>query len=156
MNQHEMLSRFVEESDVDVVLCAGRYTLLDQSALGLLSRCAARQVAVVIGGAFNSGVLANPTPGARYDYAPASDDVLARARRLHEVCRDHDVPLTAAALQFSGHHPAVASVLTGVRSADQVRENVSAFERTVPVELWRELVATGLLRSDAPVPASTP
>jgi D-threo-aldose 1-dehydrogenase len=152
MNQHEMLSRFVEECDIDVVLCAGRYTLLDQSALGLLSRCVERRVSVVIGGAFNSGILANPSPGARYDYAPASDDVLARARRVRDVCRAHGVPLTAAALQFPASHPAVASVLIGVRSADQVRDNVAAFEQPVPLELWQELVEAGLLRADAPVP----
>jgi D-threo-aldose 1-dehydrogenase len=110
----------------------------------------------VLGGAFNSGVLANPSVGARYDYAPVNDDVLARVKRLDEICRGHGVPLTAAALQFPAHHPAVASVLTGVRSADQMRANASAFEQPVPVELWQDLVSAGLLRSDAPVPAGAP
>ena len=156
MNQAEMLTRFVRDLDLDVVLVAGRYSLLDQRALAeLLPTCAARGTAVVVGGVFNSGLLADPRPGATFDYAPAPPELVERAARLAEVCARHATPLRAAALAFPFGHPAVTSVLVGARSAAEVSDAVACFERPVPDELWAELVATGLLPSDVPIPAGS-
>jgi D-threo-aldose 1-dehydrogenase len=156
MNQAEMLTRFVRDLDLDVVLVAGRYSLLDQRALAeLLPTCAARGTAVVVGGVFNSGLLADPRPGATFDYAPAPPELVERAARLAEVCARHATPLRAAALAFPFGHPAVTSVLVGARSAAEVSDAVACFERPVPDELWAELVATGLLPTDVPIPAGS-
>lgn len=157
MNQTEMLSRFVRETDVDVVLCAGRYTLLDQSALTeLLPAAVERGVSVVIGGAFNSGLLADPRPGATYNYAPATEELLHRARRLRTLAERHGTTLRAAALAFCSAPAAVASVLVGARSAAEVRDCAEQFATTVPDALWQELKDTGLLPAHAPVPAEEP
>jgi D-threo-aldose 1-dehydrogenase len=154
MNQAEMLTRFVRDLDIDVVLVAGRYSLLDQRALAeLLPTCAARGTAVVVGGVFNSGLLADPRPGATFDYAPAPPELVDRAARLAEVCARHGTPLRAAALAFPFGHPAVTSVLVGARSAAEVKDAVACFEWPVAGELWAELVATGLLPADVPTPA---
>ncbi|MFG2640747.1 aldo/keto reductase [Streptomyces sp. NPDC048370] len=156
MNQTEMLTRFVRDTDVDVVLCAGRYTLLDQSALTeLLPEAAARGKSVVIGGVFNSGLLADPRPGATYDYATAPQEVLDRALRLQAVAGRHQVPLRALALHFPYGHPAVASVLVGARSGNEVRDAAELLARPIPADLWAELRAEGLLPDDVPVPEGT-
>ncbi len=153
MNQSEMLARFVREGDIDCLLLAGRYTLLDQGGLmELLPLCVERGVAIIAGGVFNSGLLADPRPGAHFDYAPAAPAVLERARRLGATCAAHDVPLKAAALQFPLAHPAVASVLTGTRSAEELEENVALFARDIPTELWSALRSDGLLGHDVPTP----
>ncbi|MEV5427679.1 aldo/keto reductase [Streptomyces sp. NPDC052701] len=153
MNQAEMLTRFVRDTDVDVVLCAGRYTLLDQSALAeLLPAAHERGTSVVVGGVFNSGLLADPRPGATYDYATAPAALLERALRLKESAERHGTTLRAAALAFGAAHPAVASVLVGARSAREVHDCADQFEARVPAALWRELRETGLLPADAPVP----
>ena len=153
MNQAEMLTRFVRELDLDLVLMAGRYSLLDQRALAeLLPACAERGVAVVIGGVFNSGLLADPRPGATFDYAPAPPELVERAGRLQAVCARHGVPLRAAALAFPFGHPAVASVLVGARTAAEVQDAVAMLGRPVPAELWTELVAEGLLPDHVPTP----
>jgi D-threo-aldose 1-dehydrogenase len=155
MNQAEMLTRFVRELDLDLVLMAGRYSLLDQGALAeLLPACVERGVAVVIGGVFNSGLLADPRPGATFDYAPAPPELVERAGRLQAVCARHGVPLRAAALAFPFGHPAVASVLVGARTAAEVQDAVVMLGRPVPAELWAELVADGLLPDHVPVPTS--
>lgn len=153
MNQAAMLARFAEEADFDCFLLAGRYTLLDQSGLReLLPLCESKGISIIIGGVFNSGLLANPKPGARFNYAPASADRVERARRLAAVCENHGVSLTAAALRFPFGHPAVVSVLVGCRSRAELEENVSAFETEVPEALWAELKARGLLAGEVPVP----
>jgi D-threo-aldose 1-dehydrogenase len=155
MNQAEMLTRFVRQLDLDLVLMAGRYSLLDQRALAeLLPSCAERGVAVVIGGVFNSGLLADPRPGATFDYVPAPPGLVARAGRLQAVCARHGVPLRAAALAFPFGHPAVASVLVGARTAAEVQDAVVMMRRPVPAELWAELVADGLLPGHVPIPTS--
>ncbi|MFI6488697.1 aldo/keto reductase [Streptomyces sp. NPDC050564] len=157
MNQAEMLTRFVRETDVDVVLCAGRYTLLDHRALTeLLPDAQERGTSVVIGGAFNSGLLADPRPGATYNYAAAPTELLDRALRLKAVAERHGTTLRAAALAFPAAHPAVASVLVGSRSADEVRDCVQQFATPVPSEFWVELLAEGLLPATAPVPVQEP
>jgi D-threo-aldose 1-dehydrogenase len=156
MNQSEMLTRFVRDTDVDVVLLAGRYTLLDQTALRDLLPAAARHgVSVVIGGVFNSGLLAAPGPAARFDYATAPEQVLTRALRMKAVCERHATPLRAAALQFPFGHPAVASVLVGARSAQESADAAAMARHPIPGELWAELKAEGLLDGDVPVPRPT-
>ncbi|GAA1819791.1 aldo/keto reductase [Luedemannella flava] len=140
MNQSAMLARFVRETDVDVVLVAGRYTLLDREAAAeLLPLCAERGVGVLVGGAFNSGILADPNPGARFNYAPADPAVLGRARAMQRLCAAYGLPLAAAALQFPLRHPAVSAVVAGVRSAAEIREDLALLEVPVPEELWAAL-----------------
>jgi D-threo-aldose 1-dehydrogenase len=156
MNQTEMLARFAREGDFDCFLVAGRYTLLDQSAIHeLLPLCLEREIGVVIGGVYNSGVLASPEPDARYNYAPVPPSILQRAQRLQAICNSYRVPLKAAAIQFPLGYPAVASVLTGCRSVDELDENLEMFQVSIPDELWRELRATELISPLAPVPAGT-
>ncbi|MEV6001510.1 aldo/keto reductase [Streptomyces griseomycini] len=156
MNQSALPARFLRETDIDVVLLAGRYTLLDQDGLAeLLPEAAARGRSVVVGGVFNSGLLTAPRPGATYDYAPAPRPVLDRALRLLEVTERHGVPLRAAALCFPFGHPAVASVLTGARSPEEVRDTIEQLRRPIPDALWDELRAEGLLAPGTPVPVAT-
>lgn len=157
MNQAAMLTRFVRETDVDVVLCAGRYTLLDHGALAeLLPAAQERGTSVVVGGAFNSGLLADPRPGATYDYATAPPETLERALRLKEIAERHGTTLRAAALAFPAAHPAVASVLVGARSVHEVLDCAAQFATPVPAAFWRELRQAGLLPEDAPVPVPEP
>jgi D-threo-aldose 1-dehydrogenase len=151
MNQTEMLTRFVRDTDVDVVLCAGRYTLLDQSALtDLLPAAVERGVSVVIGGAFNSGLLADPSPGATYNYAQAPEELLDRALRMRTIAERHGITLRAAALAFCAAHPAVTSVLVGARSAAEVHDCADQFATPVPAVFWQELRDTGLLATEEP------
>ncbi|WP_405765321.1 aldo/keto reductase [Streptomyces sp. NBC_00080] len=151
MNQAEMLTRFVRDTDVDVVLCAGRYTLLDQRAgVELLPAAVERGVSVVVGGAFNSGLLADPRPGATFDYAQAPAGLLDRALRMKETADRHGITLRAAALAFCAAHPAVASVLVGTRSAAEVRDCAEQFTTQVPAAFWQELRDTRLLPSEEP------
>lgn len=153
MNQSAMLARFARETDMDVLLVANRYTLLDQGALDeLLPACLERGIAVLVGGIMNSGVLADPRPGSRFDYAPAPPEIVERARRLGEVCARHDVPLRAAAMQFPLAHPAVASLVAGVRTPAHLDEYPAMLARPIPSDLWAELRAEGLVAADAPVP----
>jgi D-threo-aldose 1-dehydrogenase len=153
MNRTAVQAELVRHCDLDVVLVAGRYTLLDQSAMDdLLPACVERGVAVVIGGVFNSGVLVEPAAGARFDYVPASAEVLERARLLQQVCRRHGVSLAAAALQFPLAHPQVCSVLLGPRSIAELDTNLGLLEVDIPPKLWRDLIEEGLLRDDVPIP----
>jgi D-threo-aldose 1-dehydrogenase len=146
MNQPEMLVRFAREAHVDCFLVAGRYTLLDQTALGeLLPLCLERRIAVIAGGVYNSGILADPRAGATFNYVPAAPRVVARAQRLEAVCRRYGVALKAAALQFPLGHPAVASVLIGCRSSAEVEDNVRLFRTEIPAELWAHLRREGLI-----------
>jgi D-threo-aldose 1-dehydrogenase len=151
MNQSEMLVRFARAAHFDCFLVAGRYSLLDQTALReLLPLCLERRIAVIAGGVYNSGILADPRAGATFDYIPAGADVIERAQRLQAVCRRHGVPLKAAALQFPLGHPAVASVLIGCRSPAEVEENVRLFRTDIPDGLWEQLRRDGLIPEAAP------
>jgi D-threo-aldose 1-dehydrogenase len=154
MNQAPALVRIAREADVDRVLVAGRYTLLDQSAAEeLLPLCAQRGVAVVVGGVLNSGILADPRPGAMYDYAPAPAELVERARRIASICARHDTSLVEAAITFPLRHPAVRTVLVGARSPQEVSAAAAATARSVPEGLWQELEDAGLLTaSPAPAP----
>lgn len=153
MNQSAMLARFIERDLVDCVLVAGRYSLLDQSALhDLLPLAAQRGVAVIAGGVFNSGLLADPRQGARYDYMPAPAELVDRAARIAALCARHDVPLRAAALQFPTFHPAVTSVVVGARSPAEIADNAQLFAREIPPALWRTLRDAGCISPTAPIP----
>lgn len=154
VNEWEPCRDFVLAGDFDCFLLAGRYTLLEQDALeSFLPLCEERGISVVIGGPFNSGILATgPVAAATYDYAPAPREILDRVRRIEAVCRRHDVPLAAAALQFPLGHHAVASVIPGGRSEEEIKSNLALMSRPIAPELWHELKAEGLLRQDAPVP----
>ncbi len=155
MNASAPLARLVRETDVDVVMLAGRYTLLDQSSLDdLLPACAERGVAVVAAGVFNSGILARPEPPehAKYDYADAPAELLGRAHAIARVCARYATTLPDAAIAFPLAHPAVVSVCVGARSPGQIRRNVEMYADGVPTELWVELKERGLLRDDAPTP----
>ncbi|WP_199545971.1 aldo/keto reductase [Streptomyces sp. N35] len=155
MNQAEMLTRFITDTDTDVVLAAGRYTLLDQIALkALLPEAEARGRSVIAAAVYNSGILAEPRPGATYNYTTAPDDLLARARRIKELAEQHGTTLRAAALAFPLGHPAVAGVLVGMRSADQVRDTAQQFATPVPAGFWADLKSEGLLAEDVPVPGA--
>jgi D-threo-aldose 1-dehydrogenase len=140
MNSASALAWLAERCDLDCVLVAGRYTLLDQSATEeLFPLCLRRGVAVLAGGVFNSGILASPDDGATYDYAPAPPEVTARARRMRDVCARHGVPLPAAALQFTLRHPAVTAALVGARSPEEIAVDVSYLSIPTPDALWAEL-----------------
>jgi D-threo-aldose 1-dehydrogenase len=142
MNQCETPTRVIKETDIDMVLIAGRYSLLDQKALeGLLPTALERNVDIIAAGVFNSGILANPVKGATYDYVPASDELLAKAVRIREVLDGHKVSLTSAALQFPLRHPAVKSVLVGCRSAAEVETNIAEFDKTIENKVWDDLVS---------------
>jgi D-threo-aldose 1-dehydrogenase len=154
VNELGMIGRFAELFDPDFFLLAMRYTLADQSALDAeLPLCERRGIDVVVGSPFQSGALATgAVPGARYDYAEATDEQLDRVRRLDAACRRHGVELPAAALQFPAAHPAVVAVLPGAVSPEQVRANAARAGAAIPDDLWADLRTEGLLRPDAPVP----
>jgi D-threo-aldose 1-dehydrogenase len=137
MNRTEPLCRFAREADPDCFLVAGRYTVLDRSAEAeLLPLCEERGIAVIAGGVFNSGVLAG---GDTFDYAAASAEVVARVAELRETCARRGAPLEAAAVQFPARHPAVASVLVGCRTPDELAEDVRLWELELPDALWDDL-----------------
>jgi D-threo-aldose 1-dehydrogenase len=142
MNQAEMLARFAREADFDCFLLAGRYTLLDRTGANeLLPLCAERGIAVIAGGVFNSGILAESGSTRHYNYETAPQEVVARARQITATCERYGVDVKAAALQFPLRHRAVVSVLTGCRTAAEVEENVRLFKAPIPDALWRDLDA---------------
>jgi aryl-alcohol dehydrogenase-like predicted oxidoreductase len=150
MNQSEMLHRFVLETDIDCVLVAGRYTLLDRRADDLLlPACLDRGVAVIVGGVFNGGILADPSEDAQFDYRPAPPSLRDRVLALRSVCESFGVPLAAAALQFSLGHPAIATAVIGVRSPDEVKEDIGLLSVDIPDELWGAIDATTVRSIDA-------
>jgi D-threo-aldose 1-dehydrogenase len=149
VNEQAVCEAALEHGDFDVFLLAGRYTLLEQTALdGFLPLCARRGVSIIVGGPFNSGVLVEGV--GHYNYAPAPPEILDRVRRLEAVCASHHVPLAAAALQFPLAHPAVASVIPGIGSPAQARQAVAWLETAIPNRLWDDLRSEGLLHQDAP------
>jgi D-threo-aldose 1-dehydrogenase len=153
MNQAEMLVRFARAADFDCFLVAGRYTLLDQAALDeLFPLCLERGIAVVLGGVYNSGVLADPRPGAMFDYAPAPPELVERAQRIDIVCRRHGITLKAAALQFAAAHPAVTVLLLGARDPAELEENLELLRAPVPPGLWDDLRRERLIPAEAPTP----
>ena len=152
LNECEPCQWLAERGDFDIFLLAGRYTLLEQEALTtLLPLCTERGIGIVIGGPYNSGILATgPKEGAFYNYDPAPESILERVRRIEGICRTHGVRLAEAALQFPLLHPAVVSVIPGGQGIEEMRANVAAAQAKVPTELWAELKSEGLMRPDAP------
>lgn len=154
VNEAEVCTRVAEACDIDCVLLAGRYSLLDQASLDtFLPLAQERNIGILLGGVFNSGILARGAgPGATYDYAPASPDMLARVRDLEVVCMLHGVPLASVALQFPRAHPAITSVVVGGVSRTEVHRNAVNARTPIPAQLWDELKSSALVRADAPVP----
>ncbi|MCU0820308.1 MAG: aldo/keto reductase [Beijerinckiaceae bacterium] len=153
VNEAEICLRFAEACDLDCVMLAGRYSLLDQGALHtFLPVAEKRGIGVLLGGVFNSGVLATgAVPGATYDYAPASAAILERVKRIEAVCTRHGVALPVAAIHAVRHHPAVASVVLGATSPAEVSRNLASWNASVPADLWAELKQEGLIDRDMPV-----
>jgi D-threo-aldose 1-dehydrogenase len=140
VNSAAVAEWFVSRCDLDCVLIAGRYTLLDDSAArSLFPLCLSRGVAVLAAGVFNSGILADPGDGARYDYAPAPPDVLARARRIRDICARYEVPVAAAALRYALRHPAVTAAVVGARAPGEIRADAGYLAEPVPESLWADL-----------------
>jgi D-threo-aldose 1-dehydrogenase len=154
INQWQMLCDFAEAGDFDYFLLAGRYTLLDQDSMErLLPLCEKHSISLIIGGPYNSGILATgAVNGATYDYRPAMPEILERTRRVEAVCARHGVALQAAALQFPLHNPLVASIIPGARSITEVQANLAFLQQPIPVDFWAELKAERLINQAAPVP----
>jgi D-threo-aldose 1-dehydrogenase len=155
MNQSAMLTRFVQEIDIDVIMLAGRYTLIDPDGLDdVLPACLANDVQVVAVGIFNSGLMSQPrpAPGATFNYAPADQTLVDKVNKVADVCESHGVTLPTAALAFPLFHPAVAGIAVGCRTPEEVRTNAALARTEVPAALWTDLKAAGLLRPDAVTP----
>jgi D-threo-aldose 1-dehydrogenase len=155
MNQTAMLTRFVQEIDLDVIMLAGRYTLIDPDGLDdVLPACLQNDVQVVAVGIFNSGLMSQPRPaaGATFNYEPAAQALVDKANKLADVCEAHGTTLPAAALAFPLTHPAVAGIAVGCRTPEEVRTNAALARTKVPTALWSDLKSAGLLREDAPTP----
>ena len=150
VNRVEPCMQALDRADPDLFLCAGRYTLLDTASLDtLLPACAARGIGLVVGGPYNSGLLAGH---GTYDYAAAPADLVARRDAMALVCRAHGVDLRAAALQFCAAHPVTASVIPGARSVDEMRTNAALMRAPVPGAFWAEMKRAGLIPTEAPTP----
>ena len=156
VNETAVCLELMEHVSLDIILLAGRYTMLEQSPVDeLFPRCAATGTALVLAGVYNSGILAlgADAPVAHYDYASVPEAIRQRTRAIERICAAHDVALPAAALQFVLAHPQAASVIIGLASADEVRATMTNIATPIPDELWSDLKAAGLLRTDVPVPA---
>jgi D-threo-aldose 1-dehydrogenase len=170
-NSWETHAELARRAEFDCFLVAGRYSLLDQSALSeLLPLCEERGIAFIAAGVFNSGILAHPDPqsisavgtdpgsmsdwkdNVTFDYEPANPTVIARAARIKAVCGRHGIPLIAAALQFPLHHPSIPCVLVGPRTTEQVETNNQMLRLSIPHDMWRELKSESLIPDDAPTP----
>jgi D-threo-aldose 1-dehydrogenase len=154
INEWQVAETLARAGDFDVFLLAGRYTLLEQDALeSFLPYCVEKDIGVVIGGPFNSGILATgPKHGAFYNYAPASKPILERVGRIQAICKAHGVKLAEAALRFPLSHPAIVSVIPGGQKPGEVSRNAEMIAKKIPPALWRDLKAAALMRADAPTP----
>ena len=154
INETAACQDLAERGDFDCFLLAGRYTLLEQAPLDeFLPLCARRNIALIIGGPYNTGILATGAiEGAYFQYAPAPPEIMERVRQIEAVCARHGVRLPTAALQFPLGHPVVATVIPGTRSPAEVAQNVEIFAPEIPADFWAELKHEGLLRADAPTP----
>ncbi len=153
LNEWQTCQRMLERGDFDIFLLAGRYTLLEQTALdSFLPLCEQRGAGIVLGGPYNSGILATgPKPGANYNYDPAPQDILDRVARIQAVCERHGVRLIEAALNFPLLHPSVVSVIPGGQAVSEVEANLAVLSASIPPALWRDLKAEGLMHADAPI-----
>jgi D-threo-aldose 1-dehydrogenase len=154
VNELGMIPRFLDLVDLDFFLVAYGYNLLTQVMWAEeFPRCAERNISIIIGAVFASGILATgAVPGARYFYAPASEEIMAKTRQLEAVCKRHGVSLPATNLQFLLANPIVASIIPGAIAPEQVQANVKLVQQSIPTALWAELKSEGLLREDAPTP----
>ncbi len=154
VNEWEPCHWLAERGDFDLFLLAGRYTLLEQESLdSFMPLCEARGIGVVIGGPYNSGILATgPHKGAFYNYDPAPPEILKRVGRIETVCKAHGVRMVDAAFQFPLHHPSVVSVIPGGQGVAEMKSNLAAARTDIPANLWEALKAEGLMRPDAPTP----
>jgi D-threo-aldose 1-dehydrogenase len=153
MNQWEMLYKFAENADFDCFLLAGRYTLLEQKSMKFLELCQKKQIGVLAGGIYNSGVLATgAVAGAKFQYQDAPPEILAKVRRLQAMCDRHNVPLNAAALQFVAAHPAYSSLIVGAETPTQYAETIKASQVPIPAAFWADLRTEKLIEDSAPVP----
>ena len=154
LNEWEACQAFAEAGDFDCFLLAGRYTLLEQESLqSFLPLCEKRGIGIILGGPYNSGILASgAVKDAWFNYAPATAEILEKVAAIEKICASHDVPLKAAALQFPLYHACVASVIPGTSSAAELNENLRMLRIPVPAELWRELKTAGLMDAQAPTP----
>nr|WP_319383532.1 aldo/keto reductase [uncultured Roseibium sp.] len=152
VNEWQPCQWMAERGDFDIFLLAGRYTLLEQEALtSFLPLCETRNIGVVIGGPYNSGILATGAkPGAFYNYDPAPEDVLERVRAIQDICDRHGVRLVDAAFQFPLRHPSVISVIPGGQGVNEMQSNLKAEGADIPEALWTDLKREGLVREDAP------
>lgn len=142
MNQPQIPTRFVRETDIDAVLLAGRYTLLDNTGLDLIETAADNGVSVIAAGVYNSGILAPTELPPTFDYAPPPAHIIDHARELEKLCRDFEVPLAAAAVQYPLRHPGVATVLVGARSTEEAIDNLAYASTPVPEALWEAIDRT--------------
>ena len=156
LNEVDICMEFAAAGDFDFFLLAGRYTLLEQGALDdFLPLCQQRDIGIMLGGPYNSGILATGAiAGAKYNYMPAPPDILERVRRIEAVCGRHGVPLAAAALQFPLGHPSVTSMIPGAVSRAETRRNIELMAHPIPAALWAELKSENLLADRAPVPSA--
>jgi len=154
VNEWEVCQDALEQRDFDCFLLAGRYTLLEQEALDtFLPLCEQRNASVVVGGGFNSGILATGAKdGAKYNYSPAPETIKRRVQAIESVCKEFQVPLPAAALQFVVAHPAVPTFMAGTRTVKQLKQNIAWFSHPIPIEFWTALKSKRLIREDAPTP----
>ena len=154
INESDTSLRFIQAGDFDCMLLAGRYTLLEQGGLeAFLPECVKRNVSVILGGPYNSGILTGGVkPGATHDYVAAPEHLIAKAQKIEAVCRSHNVELGAAAMQFPLFHPALCSVIPGALSSAEVKQNVARLAAKIPVELWSDLKREKLLDPAAPTP----
>ena len=154
MNEWQMPLRFIQRFNLDIILLAGRYTLLDHSGLSeFLPACVERNVKITVGGPYNSGILARDlSKPVTFDYEQAPDILLDRARRLTEICVAHGVDLKAAALQFVLAHPAVATAIPGVQSVAELEQNIALVQQEIPAGLWSDMRSAGLIPDAAPTP----
>jgi len=157
VNEYEVCEQALEHGDWDCFLLAGRYTLLEQKALDtFLPKCIDRNCSVIIGGPYNSGILATGVSGKgpwHYDYGPAPDDIVKKVAAIEKLCAEFSIPMAGAALQFPLAHPAVASVIPGIDNVQRIEQTLNLFATAIPAEFWSALSEQNLIRDDAPIPA---
>ncbi|MGL1920786.1 MAG: aldo/keto reductase [Hyphomicrobiales bacterium] len=154
VNTWQACQTLLENGDFDGFLLAGRYTLLEQEALEtFLPMCEKRDVGIILGGPYNSGILATgAVEGARYNYSAPSQEIINRVNKIEAVCKSHNTSLIAAAIQFPMGHPSVKTIIPGAINAAQMKNNIELFETDIPKQLWSDLRGEGLIRADAPLP----
>ena len=154
MNQWQMEYEFAKHSDPNIFLLAGRYTLLEQTSLEFLDYCQKRQISVVLGGVYNSGILVTgPTPGAKFNYRDAPEPILEKTRQLKAITDSYGIPLHVAAQHFARSHPAITGLIIGSVQPSEADDNRAIWDAEIPSQLWADIRAAGLVEAGAPMPA---